>query len=123
MNEFENIRLNAELVSKTFGENNGVNLAFDEDSVEWVDGYIERNRETWDEQTAARLSGVFGSFLGECIRLNFGGEWQMNEFGLGIVFEDGNTAYPFNKIKKQIENGAVDSIASFYNTISTVFNL
>lgn len=122
MNEFENIRLNAELVVKTLGENNGVNLAFDEDSVKWLDGYVERNRENWDVQTKEKLSGVLGSFLGECIRLNFGGEWKMSEYGLGIVFDDGNAAYPFNKIRKQMDNGEEDSIASFYSTIPLVFN-
>jgi hypothetical protein len=122
MDEFENIRLNAELVAKTFAQNNGVDLSFDEDSVEWLDGYIERNREKWDDQTKERLSGVLGSFLGECIRMNFGGEWTMSEYGPGIVFDDGNAAYPFNKIRKQMENGEEDSIASFYSTIPLVFN-
>jgi hypothetical protein len=122
MNEFENIRLNAELVLKTFGENNNVNLAFDEDSVKWLDGYIERNRKNWDEQKMENLSGVLGSFLGECIRSNFGGEWKMDENGLGIVFSDGNVAYPFHKIKKQMINGEEDSIASFYTTIPIIFN-
>lgn len=122
MDQFENIRLNADLVTKTFAQNNGVDLSFDEDSVKWLDGYIERNGKNWDEQTKERLSGVLGSFLGECIRLNFGGEWKMTEYGLGIVFDDGNAAYPFNKIRKQIDNGEEDSIASFYSTIPLVFN-
>lgn len=122
MDEFENIRLNADLVVKTLGENNGVNLAFDEESVKWLDGYIERNRKNWDEQTMEKLSGVLGSFLGECIRLNFGGEWKMDEYGLGIFFSEGNVAYPFHKIKKQMINGEGDSIASFYATIPIIFN-
>ena len=122
MDQTESIRRNAELVIKTFTENNNVNLNFDAPSVEWIDGYIERNRARWDEQMTESLSAMLGSFVGECIRRNFGGEWQMTEYGLGIIFSDGNAAYPFNKIKKQIANGAEDSIASFYNTIAVVFN-
>ena len=122
MSEFENIRLNAELVAKTFSENNGVNLAFDEESVKWLDGYIERNRGSWDEQTMEKLSGVLGSFLGECIRSNFGGEWKMDENGLGIFFGEANGVYPFHKIKKQMINGEEDSIAGFYATIPVIFS-
>ena len=45
----------------------------------------------------------------------------MSENGLGIAFSDGNAAFPFNKIRKQIYNGSEDSIASFYNSISVLF--
>lgn len=116
------IQANAELVVKTFAENNDVKLDYDEKSVEWMDGYIERNRLKWDAETAAKLSNVLGSFLGECIRRNFGGEWQTTENGLAVVFSDGNAAFPFNKTGKQIANGSDDSIAGFYNTISVLFN-
>lgn len=118
------IQANAELVVKTFAESNDVKLHYDEKSVEWLDGYIERNRLKWDAETAEKLSNVLGSFLGECIRRNYGGDWQMSEkgYGLGIVFSDGNVAFPFNKIKKQIENGNDDSIAGFYKTIPILFD-
>lgn len=122
MNQFENIRLNAELVRKTFAENNDVRLEFDAPSVEWLDGYIERNRANWSGAAAEQLSGVLGSFLGECIRAEYGGEWRETENGLAVAFSDGNAAFPFNKIRKQIENGGEDSIASFYNSIAVLFN-
>ena len=122
MDNIERIKANAEIVIKTFSENNDVNLGYDEESVVWIDGYIERNREKWNEATIESLSSVLGSFLGECIRRNFGGEWEMTEYGLAIAFSGGNAAYPFNKINKQIQNGSDDSIAGFYNSISIFFN-
>lgn len=118
MNNLEAIKANAALVLKTFEEQN---LDYNQESVAWLDGYIERNRLGWDEASAEKLSGILGAFLGECIRLNYGGEWQMTEYGLGISFSDGNAAFPFNKIRKQIENGSEDSIASFYDSISVLF--
>ena len=122
MNQLEDIRANAELVVKTFSETNEVNLGFDKESVEWLDGYIERNRAGWTDETAEKLSSVLGSFLGECIRVNYGGEWSETENGLAVAFDDGNATFPFNKIEKQIKNGSEDSIASFYNSISVLFN-
>jgi hypothetical protein len=123
MNQLENIRRNADLVVKIFAENNNVNLDFDEASVEWLDGYIERNRENFDDATINKLTGIFGSFLGECICRNFGGVWQETENGLAVTFSDGNGAFPLNKIGKHFRNGAEDSIYSFYTTIPLIFNL
>jgi hypothetical protein len=123
MEQLENIRKNADLVVKVFAENNNVSLDFDAESVEWLDGYIERHRENFDEETIKKLTGVFGSFLGECICRNFGGVWTEDEYGFAVKFADGNGAYPFNKIEKQFRNGSDDSISSFYQTIPIIFNL
>ncbi|HEX8369504.1 MAG TPA: hypothetical protein VF604_13240 [Pyrinomonadaceae bacterium] len=118
MDNLEAIKANAALVLKTFEQQN---LAYDEESVVWLDGYIERNRSNWGEQGGEKLVNILGSFLGECIRLNYGGAWQMTENGLAVAFSDGNAAFPFNKIRKQIHNGSEDSIASFYSSISILF--
>jgi hypothetical protein len=123
MDVFDRIRANAALVVKTFGENNDVHLDYDADSVAWVDGYIERNRQGWDEQTAENLSNVLGSFLGECIRRNYGGEWTMTENGIGVAVDEKNVVFPLHKAKKQIRNGSEDSIASFYQIIPVIFKL
>lgn len=123
MDLFENIRKNAELVIKVFGENNGIELGFDTDSVEWLDGFIERQREDADADKMNGLTNVLGSFLGECIRHNFGGEWEQTENGLAIRFDNNNAAFPFNKTAKQFQNGAEDSVLSFYKTIPVIFNL
>lgn len=119
MDNLEAIKANAALVLKAFEEHR--TLAYDEESVVWLDGYIERNRHDWDEQKAEKLVNILGSFFGECIRLNYGGEWRMLENGLGVAFSDGNAAFPFNKIRKQIQNGSEDSIASFYTAIPILF--
>jgi len=117
MTNEEAIAANADIVKKTFAEQD---LAFDERAIEWIDEYIERNRERWDEAKRASLSNMLGSFLGECIRAKYGGIWEMTENGLSISFDDGNGVFPFNKINKHIANGSDDSIASFYSTIGVL---
>lgn len=117
MTNEEAIAANAELVRQTF---QAQELDFDERSVEWLDGFIERNRHNWDDATKEKLGGMLGSFLGECIRSNYGGEWLMTENGLAVSFDETNAAFPFNKVNKQIENGREDSISSFYSTLGTL---
>jgi hypothetical protein len=114
----EKIAANAAHVIAAFSDNE---IGFDERSVEWIDGYIERNREYWDKDLRASLENTLGSFLGECIRHNFGGNWEMKEDGLAIMFDARNGVFPFNKINKQIANGAEDSISSFYTSIPLIF--
>ena len=116
----DRIRANAELVIGQFPDQG---LGYNKESVEWLDGFIERQRERLDAQQAAGLSQTLGCFLGECIRQNFGGEWQQNEHGLGVVFSDGNACFPLNKVGKQFANGreSGDSVLGFYDSISTLF--
>jgi hypothetical protein len=101
----------------------GVNLEYDRASVEWVDGYIERVRPHLDEPSIDGLASWIGSFLGECIIANYGGEWRESDVMWGVFFSeanDKNAAFPFNKVRKQLSNGATDSILSFYDVIPVV---
>lgn len=62
MDNIEAVKANAEIVIKTFAQNNDVSLNYDKESVIWIDGYIERNRHNWDESAAGRLSERFRLF-------------------------------------------------------------
>ncbi len=118
----EKIQRNAELVIETMREQ-GVDLDYDQKSVEWLDGYIERQRQQNPnhESNIYGLSNTLGSFLGECIRRQFGGEWAQSEYGWAIAFDEKNACFPFNKVEKQLRNGAVDSIAGFYGSIPALY--
>lgn len=122
MIDLQPIEANAALVVKMFDKPENGGFGYDERSVEWLDGYIERNRLNWDAATAEKLTSVLGSYLGECLRRNYGGEWTTTEYGLGVEI-GGSVAFPFSKVGKQIENGADDSIASFYTTVPLIFGL
>jgi len=118
--ELIHIQENAKLVVERFaafsglGERFGYNL----ESIEWLEGHIERQRKDpeFGPDPGLRLISILGSYLGECIIHICGGQWRLNEeLGWGVLLKDGNTAFPFNKLRKLFENGVEggDSILSF----------
>jgi hypothetical protein len=119
----DKIRYRAELVMRFFQENLGVSLGYDGRSVAQVDRYIEENRKGLQSSTTESLISILGSFLGECIRHQFGGNWHEINGTWAIRFDDKNMAFPFAKVEKQFHRGHSDSVYSFYNSIPLIFNL
>ncbi|WP_439541778.1 hypothetical protein [Hyphomicrobium sp.] len=113
------VRDNAAFAIRGFSEASGAAIALDRDSVAWVDGFIERMRARYgDESAPGGLVSVIGSFLGEAIIARAGGDWVSDEAGgVGVAFACGDTAYPFGKVEKQFEQGSAagESILSFYD--------
>jgi hypothetical protein len=93
------------------------------ESVEWVDGFIERNRLSQSAEQQEGLVNVIGSYLGEAIIANYGGAWARdNVFETwGVCLGGENWAFPFAKVQKQYENGSGDSIYSFFQIVPHVF--
>ena len=98
-----------------------VDFAFGRDrrSVEWLDGFIERQRVRPDLAPTTRdgLVDVLGSFLGACIVAESTGRWHVDpEHGVAVRFPDGAMCFPFAKVGKQFADGneAGESIASFH---------
>ena len=119
--QVELIKKNAELVIGQLGPLSGIEFGLNRASVEWVEGFIERQRtrEDFDPEAGSSLESVLGSFLGECIIANAGGEWQSSDlYGWGIAFSADDWAFPFAKVEKAFRNGVEggDSILSFYDT-------
>ena len=122
MDQSEKIRANAEMVIQQLRPLSGMDFGYNAESVHWLQGYLERLRpEENFEARKEKFSSVFGSFLGECIIRCHGGHWDTRDGMTCIVFDDQNAAYPFNKIKKQLDNGLEDGIASFFDTIPILF--
>ncbi len=119
----EQIRINAELIAQHLSQHAGFKLGFDEQSVEWLNGFIERQRskEDFDLESNAGLSSKLGCFLGEALCAQLGGQWQETEYGPGVIFSDGNAAFPLNKVGKHFANGPEDSILRFYRSASVLF--
>jgi hypothetical protein len=117
----EDIKANAELVVEQLRPLSGIDFGYTQESVEWLEGYIERLRNSGEfesDRTKNKLTSVFGSFLGECIVRCYGGTWRQHEAGIWCVaFNDDNIAFPFAKVAKQIDNGLEDSIASFFTVL------
>ena len=105
----EHTRANAELVIQRLRPLSGIDFGYTKESVEWLEGYIERLRNSGEfenVETKTKLISVFDSFLGECIVRCYGGTWRLpEEAGVWYVaFKDDQLAFPFAKVGKQIDN-------------------
>lgn len=120
----EVIRANAEMVVQELRPLSGIDFGYTEESVEWLEGYIERMRNSGEFdnfETRNKLISVFGSYLGECLVRCYDGVWRHHESGdWGVAFEDGTMAFPFNKVTKQIDGGPFESISSFFRAVPTI---
>ena len=118
MNMEEKLRANAELVRKVAEDELEVTVDYDKDGVAWLDEYIDEQREIAEDDIKNRLPNTLGSFLGECIRHSFGGEWVHDpEAGWAVKISDKLSAYPFNKVRKQLNSADGESVLSFFKTI------
>ena len=102
----------------------GIDFGYTKESVEWLEGYIDRLRNSGqfdDVETRNRLTSVFGSFLGECVIRCYGGEWKQHEERWCVAFSSGDMAFPFAKVAKQFDSGLSDGISSFFRVIPIVF--
>jgi hypothetical protein len=111
------IAQNVQLAIERLGPISDVDFGLNRESVQWVDGFIERQRARpdFDPDALGALPSVLGSFLGACVMEATGGEWVwMDEHGWGVRLPNGNAVFPFAKVEKQFQNGAEDSISSFY---------
>ena len=112
------IEANAALVIDELSSLSQRSFGFDEESVAWVEGFIERQREGIGAEASSGLINVLGSYLGQAIIAATGAVWDTDDTGnLGIAFANGDMAYPFAKVGKQLAQGVDDgeSILSFYN--------
>ncbi len=104
MTEIEKIQANAELVIN-MGKDLGADLKFDKESVKWIDDFIERHRKAIDQGLTKKFISVFGSFVGECIRHEFGGEWKEVNGGWGVSVGSSSVVFPGYKISNQFAQG------------------
>lgn len=113
----EHLEKNADLVIQTLRPLSQIDFGFNAESVKWVEGYIDRLRERGQLEPATKrdqLIGVLGSFLGECMVRCHGGRWlYTEEDGWGVVIGD-FTAYPFNKVGKQMDAGLEEGIEALF---------
>lgn len=98
----EHIDANAKLLLQQATALLGKELSFDQTGVEWLDGFIRRQRERGDANDA--LIDVLGCFYGECIRHSYGGVWRYVHGQLAVRFSEGSAAFPFTHIIKHIED-------------------
>jgi hypothetical protein len=115
------IRVLAAKVIEELGPLSKVEFGLNRTSVQWVEGFIERERQRRDlsDGIPEGLVDALGAFLGECIVLATGGKWVWSEQqgDWGVHFDSGMEAFPFHKVRKQFRDGLQrgESILSFYD--------
>jgi hypothetical protein len=124
MEESEKIRANAEMVIRQLRPLSKIDFGYNLESVQWLEGFIERQRANENfESMKDKFTNVFGSFLGECIVRCYGGNWGEQNGSMAVLFDGDNAAFPFNKVRKQLDNGLEDGIGSFFDTIAVLFKI
>lgn len=106
---------NVQLVVEQFSEFSDKPMEPNRGGVEFLDGFIAHNRESWDEGTRGRLTQVLGSFLGAALVAE-GGVWVEADHGPAVKFAPDILAYPFNKVVKHMEEGEDQSVLAFYDS-------
>jgi hypothetical protein len=113
----DELRESGERIRTFFNSDLRLSLDYDAASVEWLSGYIDRNREVLSEEMRYGWALAFGYILGESIIRVFGGHWDKDkQFGDEwiVVLPNGiGKANPIGKAFKQLEN-EFDSIVSFF---------
>ncbi len=116
----EHIRANAELVLK-LAQELGAEVGYNEAGVRWLNAYIDGQRQAASVEVKNKLPNTLGSYLGECIRQTYGGRWVKSPEGWwGVEVNEKLTAFPFNKVRKQLENEDGDSVLGFFTAIPAI---
>lgn len=104
----------------------GPGFGYNRQSVEWLDGYIERLRADgrFSPGQIENMSELFACFLGECIRATYGGEWRKRDGTWGVFFEDSSAVFPFSKVRRQFESGneSGESILGLFDVLPEILS-
>jgi hypothetical protein len=77
----EQIKQKAQLAVELFAPISEIDFGLNKQSVEWVEGYVERMRKRVDFNDGSwnGLIDTIGAFLGECILARTGGTWELSD--------------------------------------------
>lgn len=126
MNSFE-IQKWAEYAIKRAKENFGQNLDYSETSLESLDSLIERAHKRIKQLAKdGNLSNdnlektilMWGSFLGELLRRECGGNWIVEETNIFLSIDNFITN-PFEQVRMQIMNGSLYDAEGYYRNVSS----
>jgi hypothetical protein len=106
-----------------------VTLDFTENSVMEVETILARlAREMPAQQPSSEdvgeLCKMWGSYLGEVVRLRFGGEWTIEtypgkDFATLTLNVGGSKLFPSLKVHRRLTEGESDNVWAFYRMVKT----
>ena len=120
------LEANANLVIELMQPITDFEFGFDEKSLKWFDGYIERLKNDYgmvDNGNRDRFVSIFSSFLGEVFIRNIGGSWKYLDGCLGVLLLNGDCVFAFTKTEKQLANEHGNSIYGLYSGYKALFKL
>lgn len=114
----EEIAANSDLVRSRFGQLAKVDLDCDAAGVCWLSAYIDDKHDTWSAVTVNNLVDTLGSYFGECLRKELGGQWYKTDGHVELRINTDRSCYPFEMLRKHIENSPADSILDSFDSLS-----
>jgi hypothetical protein len=97
-------------------------LDYDCDSIEWLDGFIDRNRHLFSEDKRYGIAMGLGYVLGQTIIRDVGGQWEYDEGQLEWLVTVGppvGQANPIGKAYKHL-TGPYENMGSMLSVIKLV---
>lgn len=98
-----------------------IHFDYSERSLAVLDDVISR---CWSAppKNLDNMVAMFGSYLGETIRRQIGGQWGKDEAGYHLVNVGGVEQWidPFSKVRKRFLNGIEDSLSVYFESIKVV---
>lgn len=121
----EDARTSAEWISQALTAS-GYNADFSLQSLSEVDRFIDDNVQDGvplpggllDQQLGSRIFAL-GSYVGETIRRNRGGEWVTDdndpegEISIAVQLERGTVFWPVQRVMRRVKNGNEESISAY----------
>lgn len=104
-------------------------LDFSETSLREVEGILaqlarEMPAQKPSTEDVGELCKIWGCYLGEVVRLRFGGEWNIEtypgkEFATLTLNVGGSKLFPSIKVHRRLTEGESDNIWAFYGMVKT----
>src|SRR5262249_28765069 len=114
----DELRDSGERIRLLFNEHLQLSLDYDEPTVAWLDGYIDRKRHVFSDDKKYGWALAFGFILREAMVRVFGGKWVRDERFVDEwvveLPEAIGTANPIGKVYKYLYDPA-DSVLSFFS--------
>jgi len=110
----------------TAAENFKINLDFSEYSIEAVERILDMlaktmKRDKPSKDLVLKFAKTFSSYIGEVIRINWGGEWKAeSEFSIKngpALRVKGKDLFLLSKVYRRITTGVEDNVWNFYQII------
>lgn len=117
-NVMAHIHSNAGMVVDTMNELTDFEFGYDDESLEFLDGYLDRQSRRGDHEQFEQLANTVGCYVGECLVAMHGGKWVLDVEVGWMVAVGTIKANPFAKTHKALTVGlrAGQSVRSFVHS-------